>query len=171
MNIVKNWLPTFQIHWRYFGPLFHISHVRPGAWICMRAVNTMSIALSFPVQVIYLTNSGSEANDLAMLMARLHTGSYDIITFRYKCSKEESLSRLAVVCFFNLGWCKNRSPLWGTEKAECPNCFCLLCSSRGSYHGGSPQTMGLTSNAAYKYPIANGLGCTNVRMHSFIWMT
>uniref|UniRef100_A0A672YZ29 Alanine--glyoxylate aminotransferase 2, mitochondrial n=1 Tax=Sphaeramia orbicularis TaxID=375764 RepID=A0A672YZ29_9TELE len=66
-----------------------------------------------PLKVIYLTNSGSEANDLAMLMARLHTGNYDIITFR------------------------------------------------GSYHGGSPQTMGLTSNSAYKYPIANGLGCTN----------
>uniref|UniRef100_A0AAQ5ZP98 Alanine--glyoxylate aminotransferase 2, mitochondrial n=1 Tax=Amphiprion ocellaris TaxID=80972 RepID=A0AAQ5ZP98_AMPOC len=66
-----------------------------------------------PLKVIYLTNSGSEANDLAMLMARLHTGNFDTITFR------------------------------------------------GSYHGGSPQTMGLTSNAAYKYPIANGLGCTN----------
>ncbi|XP_030598696.1 alanine--glyoxylate aminotransferase 2, mitochondrial [Archocentrus centrarchus] len=66
-----------------------------------------------PLKVIYLTNSGSEANDLAMLMARLHTGSFDIITFR------------------------------------------------GSYHGGSPQSIGLTSNAAYKYPIANGLGCTN----------
>ncbi|KAI4816675.1 hypothetical protein KUCAC02_008991 [Chaenocephalus aceratus] len=65
-----------------------------------------------PLKVVYLTNSGSEANDLAMLMARLHTGNFDIITLR------------------------------------------------GSYHGGSPQTMGLTSNAAYKYPIANGLGCT-----------
>lgn len=38
----------------------------------------------------------------------------------------------------------------------------FLLSPRGSYHGGSPQAMGLTSNAAYKYPIANGLGCTNV---------
>ncbi|XP_037548508.1 alanine--glyoxylate aminotransferase 2, mitochondrial [Nematolebias whitei] len=66
-----------------------------------------------PLKMIYLTNSGSEANDLAMLMARLYTGNYDIITLR------------------------------------------------GSYHGGSPQTMGLTSNSAYKYPIANGLGCTN----------
>lgn len=43
-----------------------------------------------------------------------------------------------------------------------------FCSSRGSYHGGSPQTMGLTSNAAYKYPIANGLGCTNVCKSSYI---
>ncbi|XP_040013341.1 alanine--glyoxylate aminotransferase 2, mitochondrial-like [Xiphias gladius] len=66
-----------------------------------------------PLKVIYLTNSGSEANDLAMLMARLHTGNFDIITFR------------------------------------------------GSYHGGTQQTMGLTSNSPYKYPIATGSGCTN----------
>ncbi|XP_071322147.1 alanine--glyoxylate aminotransferase 2, mitochondrial-like [Trachinotus anak] len=66
-----------------------------------------------PLKVVYLTNSGSEANDLAMLMARLHTGNYDIITFS------------------------------------------------GSYHGGSSQTMGLTSNSPYKYPIATGSGCTN----------
>lgn len=71
----------------------------------MRAVIKMSVALCFPVQVIYLTNSGSEANDLAMLMARLHTGNYDVITFRYKCFKEESLSRFAAVCFFSLRWC------------------------------------------------------------------
>ncbi|XP_036386020.1 alanine--glyoxylate aminotransferase 2, mitochondrial [Megalops cyprinoides] len=64
-----------------------------------------------PLKVVYFTNSGSEANDLAMLMARLHTGNFDILT---------------------LG---------------------------GSYHGGSPLAMGLTSNAAYKYPIASGLGC------------
>lgn len=64
-----------------------------------------------PLKVVYLTNSGSEANDLAMLMARLHTGNFDIITFR------------------------------------------------GAYHGGSPQTLGLTSNSSYKYPVAAGLGC------------
>uniref|UniRef100_A0A3Q1GSE1 Alanine--glyoxylate aminotransferase 2, mitochondrial n=1 Tax=Acanthochromis polyacanthus TaxID=80966 RepID=A0A3Q1GSE1_9TELE len=66
-----------------------------------------------PLKVIYLTNSGSEANDLAMLMARIHTGNYDIITFR------------------------------------------------GSYHGGSQQTMGLTSQSSYKYPIATSSGCTH----------
>ncbi|KAK1787466.1 hypothetical protein P4O66_002941 [Electrophorus voltai] len=32
--------------------------------------------------VVYLTNSGSEANDLALLMARLHTGNYAITTLR-----------------------------------------------------------------------------------------
>ncbi|KAK1884236.1 Alanine--glyoxylate aminotransferase 2 mitochondrial [Dissostichus eleginoides] len=70
-----------------------------------------------PLKVVYLTNSGSEANDLAMLMARLHTGNFDLLTLR------------------------------------------------GSYHGGTQQTMGLTSNSSYKYPIATSSGCTNVQVH------
>ncbi|XP_060790941.1 alanine--glyoxylate aminotransferase 2, mitochondrial [Neoarius graeffei] len=66
-----------------------------------------------PLKVVYLINSGSEANDLALLMARLHTGNFDAITLR------------------------------------------------GSYHGGSPLAMGLTSNTVYKYPVASSLGCYN----------
>ncbi|KAM4052751.1 alanine--glyoxylate aminotransferase 2, mitochondrial [Anomaloglossus baeobatrachus] len=34
------------------------------------------------LKVLYLTNSGSEANDLAMHMARLYTGNYDVIGLR-----------------------------------------------------------------------------------------
>jgi alanine-glyoxylate transaminase/(R)-3-amino-2-methylpropionate-pyruvate transaminase len=34
------------------------------------------------LNVVYFTNSGSEANDLAMLMARAHTGNYDLIALR-----------------------------------------------------------------------------------------
>jgi len=34
------------------------------------------------LQVCYFVNSGSEANDLALLMARLHTGNYDAIALR-----------------------------------------------------------------------------------------
>jgi alanine-glyoxylate transaminase / (R)-3-amino-2-methylpropionate-pyruvate transaminase len=34
------------------------------------------------LKVVYFVNSGSEANDLAMLMARLYTGNYDIIALR-----------------------------------------------------------------------------------------
>ncbi len=34
------------------------------------------------LKVCYFVNSGSEANDLALLMARLHTGNYDMITLR-----------------------------------------------------------------------------------------
>ena len=31
---------------------------------------------------VYFTNSGSEANDMAMMMAREYTGNFDIISFR-----------------------------------------------------------------------------------------
>jgi len=34
------------------------------------------------LDAIYFTNSGSEANDLAMLLARLHTGVFDFISLR-----------------------------------------------------------------------------------------
>jgi alanine-glyoxylate transaminase/(R)-3-amino-2-methylpropionate-pyruvate transaminase len=34
------------------------------------------------LKVVYFTNSGSEANDLALLMARAHTGNYDLIALR-----------------------------------------------------------------------------------------
>jgi 4-aminobutyrate aminotransferase-like enzyme len=31
---------------------------------------------------VYFVNSGSEANDMAMMMARLYTGSFDVIALR-----------------------------------------------------------------------------------------
>ncbi|TVQ30183.1 MAG: aspartate aminotransferase family protein [Phycisphaeraceae bacterium] len=34
------------------------------------------------LNVCYFVNSGSEANDLAMMMARVHTGAYDVIALR-----------------------------------------------------------------------------------------
>lgn len=34
------------------------------------------------LQVAYFVNSGSEANDMAMMMARLYTGNYDILALR-----------------------------------------------------------------------------------------
>ncbi|XP_029025873.1 alanine--glyoxylate aminotransferase 2, mitochondrial [Betta splendens] len=92
--------------------LWHTTSIYPHAPL-HEYCEKLASHLPEPLQAVYLTNSGSEANDLAMLMARLHTGNFDVITLR------------------------------------------------GSYHGGGPQTLGLTSNAAYKYPIANGFGCTN----------
>ena len=35
-----------------------------------------------PYQVVYFVNSGSEANDLALLMARVHTSRFDTVTLR-----------------------------------------------------------------------------------------
>lgn len=44
------------------------------------------LASTFPkgsnLSSVYFVNSGSEANDLAMLMARAHTGNYDVIALR-----------------------------------------------------------------------------------------
>lgn len=44
------------------------------------------------------------------------------------------------------------------------NCCVFVCVCRGSYHGGSPQATGLTSNAPYKYPVPSSMGCHNVRL-------
>ncbi|XP_037846673.1 alanine--glyoxylate aminotransferase 2, mitochondrial isoform X2 [Chlorocebus sabaeus] len=42
----------------------------------------LAALLPEPLKVIFLVNSGSEANDLAMLMARAHSNNIDIISFR-----------------------------------------------------------------------------------------
>lgn len=34
-------------------------------------------------QVCFFVNSGSEANDMALMMARAHTGNFDIVSLRY----------------------------------------------------------------------------------------
>jgi alanine-glyoxylate transaminase / (R)-3-amino-2-methylpropionate-pyruvate transaminase len=62
------------------------------------------------LKVCYFTNSGSEANDLAILMARAFTGNYDVLALR--------------------------------------NC----------YHGGSMQTMGLTSHHTWKFNVPHSFG-------------
>lgn len=62
------------------------------------------------LKVCYFTNSGSEANDLAILMARAYTGNFDILALR--------------------------------------NC----------YHGGSMQTMGLTSHHTWKFNVPHSFG-------------
>ena len=43
----------------------------------------MCVCVCVPMQVTYFTNSGSEANELAVLMARLHTGNFDIVSLRW----------------------------------------------------------------------------------------
>ncbi|XP_076263105.1 alanine--glyoxylate aminotransferase 2, mitochondrial [Rhynchophorus ferrugineus] len=66
------------------------------------------------LKVIYFVNSGSEANDLAVLLARSFTGNSNIISLK--------------------------------------NC----------YHGMTYQTMALTSNSHYKYPVPQNPGFSNV---------
>ena len=42
----------------------------------------LASTLPEPLNNVYLVNSGSEANDMAAMMARLYTGNHDIITLR-----------------------------------------------------------------------------------------
>lgn len=53
------------------------------------------------MQVAYFVNSGSEANDLAVLMARLHTGNYDLVALR-NCY--HGLSETTMGMMGNSGW-------------------------------------------------------------------
>jgi alanine-glyoxylate transaminase / (R)-3-amino-2-methylpropionate-pyruvate transaminase len=48
------------------------------------ALYAKELAAKMPgdLKVVYLVNSGSEANDLALLMARAYTGNYDVIALR-----------------------------------------------------------------------------------------
>ncbi len=45
-------------------------------------VETAWLTFWSPVQVAYFVNSGSEANDMAILMARLYSGNHDLIALR-----------------------------------------------------------------------------------------
>ncbi|XP_023013671.2 alanine--glyoxylate aminotransferase 2, mitochondrial [Leptinotarsa decemlineata] len=76
------------------------------------------------LKCIYFVNSGSEANDLALLMARSYTGRSDVVSLK--------------------------------------NC----------YHGMTYQTMGLTCNNYYKYPVPGAAGMYkthNPDVYNGIW--
>ncbi|XP_066100415.1 alanine--glyoxylate aminotransferase 2, mitochondrial isoform X1 [Saccopteryx bilineata] len=66
---------------KQLGLLWHVSafFFHPASY---EYAEKLSSLLPEPLKVIFLVNSGSEANDLAMLMARAHTKNADIISFR-----------------------------------------------------------------------------------------
>uniref|UniRef100_A0A8D1EI27 Alanine--glyoxylate aminotransferase 2, mitochondrial n=1 Tax=Sus scrofa TaxID=9823 RepID=A0A8D1EI27_PIG len=80
----------------------------------------LSALLPEPLKVIFLVNSGSEANDLAMLMARAHTNNTDIISFRgayHGCSPY-------TIGLTNVGFYKMRIPTgMGCRSTMCPDVF------------------------------------------------
>ena len=43
---------------------------------------TLTSKMPSPLKVCYFVNSGSEANDLALMMARAYTGNFDVIALR-----------------------------------------------------------------------------------------
>ncbi|XP_004583825.2 alanine--glyoxylate aminotransferase 2, mitochondrial [Ochotona princeps] len=113
----------------------------------------LSALLPEPLKVIFLVNSGSEANDLAMLMARAHTQNTDIITFRgayhgcspytlgltnvgkFKTKLSSTLGCQSTMCpdVFHGPWGGSRcrdSPVQTTRKCSCaPDC----CEAKDQY--------------------------------------
>ncbi|XP_012413544.1 alanine--glyoxylate aminotransferase 2, mitochondrial isoform X2 [Trichechus manatus latirostris] len=80
----------------------------------------LSALLPEPLKVIFLTNSGSEANDLAMLMARVYSNNTDIISFRgayHGCSPY-------TLGLTNVGSYKMELPSgMGCQATMCPDVF------------------------------------------------
>ena len=64
------------------GKLWHTSSIWMNPTI-HEYIEKLVATLQDPLKVVYLVNSGSEANELALLMARLYTGAYDVISHRY----------------------------------------------------------------------------------------
>jgi alanine-glyoxylate transaminase/(R)-3-amino-2-methylpropionate-pyruvate transaminase len=56
---------------------------------------------------VYFVNSGSEANDFAIFLARLHTGNFDIISFR---NGYHGMSSLTMALTAQSSW-RNNLPL------------------------------------------------------------
>ncbi|XP_019373817.1 PREDICTED: alanine--glyoxylate aminotransferase 2, mitochondrial [Gavialis gangeticus] len=66
---------------KQLGRLWHTTNIYMHPSI-QEYAEKLTALLPDPLKVVYLTNSGSEANDLAMFMARLYTRNFDIICFR-----------------------------------------------------------------------------------------
>lgn len=92
----------------FFHPLIH------------EYAEKLSALLPEPLKVIFFVNSGSEANDLAMLMARAHSNNTDIISFRgaYHGCSPYTLG-LSNIVFF-----KTKLPSGiGCQSTMCPDVF------------------------------------------------
>ncbi|KAM1052695.1 hypothetical protein ACFX2C_000266 [Malus domestica] len=62
---------SFQNAWKFKVVLFNYS-----------LISSSAIIDGYKMQVVYFVNSGTEANELAMLMACLYSGSLDMISLR-----------------------------------------------------------------------------------------
>ncbi len=82
------------------------------------------------LKVCYFVNSGSEANDLALLMARLYTGNYDMIALRnaYHGGNSTGMSVTA-----HSSWKFNVPHSFGVHHAQAPYCY------RGNFGYDEPE--------------------------------
>ena len=84
------------------------------------ALYARDLAAKLPgdLKVVYFVNSGSEANDLAVMMARAYTGSYDVIALRngYHGGSQSTLSLTALRT-----WKFNVPHSFGVHHAQMPD--------------------------------------------------
>lgn len=71
-----------------------------------------------PLKRVYFVNSGSEANDLAILMARLHTGHHDVIALR---NSYHGGNAVGMALTGNHTWKFAVPPLPGFQHASAPH--------------------------------------------------
>ncbi|XP_010603742.1 alanine--glyoxylate aminotransferase 2, mitochondrial isoform X1 [Fukomys damarensis] len=104
---------------KQLGRLWHTSSVFFHPAVHKYAEELLAL-LPEPLKVIFLVNSGSEANDLAMLMARAHSKNTDIISFRgayHGCSPY-------TLGLTNIGTFKMELPSgMGCQSTMCPDVF------------------------------------------------
>ena len=82
------------------------------------------------LKVCSFVNSGSEANDLALLMARLYTGNYDVIALR-NAYHGGNAAGMAVTA--HSSWKFNVPHSFGVHHAQAPYCY------RGNYGYDDPE--------------------------------
>ncbi len=82
------------------------------------------------LSVVYFVNSGSEANDLAMLMARAATGNFDFVALR-NGYHGMSMNTMGLTALHT--WKYNQPQGFGIHHAVCPNTY------RGPYGPDEPD--------------------------------
>jgi len=96
------------------------------------ALYARDLAAKMPgdLKVVYFVNSGSEANDLALLMARACTGNYDLIALRnsYHGGSQSTMGLTS-----HHTWKFNVPHSFGVQHAVMPDTF------RGPYGKGDPE--------------------------------
>ena len=78
----------------------------------------LAATLPEPLSRVYFVNSGSEANDLAVLMARVATGNYDIISLR-NCYHGGNAVGMSLTSHHT--WKYNIPPMPGFQHARAPH--------------------------------------------------
>ena len=91
-------------------------------------------------QVAYFVNSGSEANDMAMMMARMYTGNYDLLTLR---NAYHGLSAGTMGLLSHSTW-KFNTPTVST-RVSLPLSLCGCAIPHGKVHGHSIDLAGVAA--------------------------